>query len=102
MALATLKPRIGAASLSRVKTLDTKAGATPRERGGKWTAKRKRVLLATNCMCANGCGRVADEVDHETPLEQGGSNDLSNLRGLCRECHAEKTKQEAKQRHGKV
>ncbi|CAB4163493.1 McrA Restriction endonuclease [uncultured Caudovirales phage] len=102
MALATLKPRIGAAMLSRVKTLDTKAGATPRERGGKWTAKRKVVLLQNDCMCANGCGRVADEVDHDTPLEQGGSNDLSNLRGLCRECHAEKTKQEARQRHGKV
>ena len=101
MALTTLKTRIGAAQLSRVKTLDTKAGATPREVGGNWTKKRKVVLLATNCMCANGCGRVADEVDHDTPLEQGGSNDLSNLRGLCKECHAEKTKREAKERHGK-
>jgi 5-methylcytosine-specific restriction protein A len=101
MALTTIKARIGATSVSRVKTLDTKAGATPRESGRPWMRKRESVLLATNCMCANGCGRVADEVDHDTPLEQGGSNELSNLRGLCKECHAEKTKREAKARHGK-
>lgn len=31
------------------------------------------------------------EVDHIIPLYKGGSNDLSNLVSLCRECHSKKT-----------
>ena len=31
------------------------------------------------------------EVDHEISLENGGSNEVSNLVALCRECHGEKT-----------
>ena len=61
--------------------------------------------------CA-GCGaiRMDHEVDHRTPLEQGGSNEDSNLQLLCawvdehgvkRGCHAEKTREEAQERAGK-
>lgn len=31
------------------------------------------------------------EVDHQTPLHRGGSNDLENLRLRCRDCHRLKT-----------
>ena len=50
------------------------------------------------------------EVDHRTPLEQGGSNEDSNLQLLCawvdehgvkRGCHAEKTREEAQKRAGR-
>jgi 5-methylcytosine-specific restriction enzyme A len=31
------------------------------------------------------------EVDHVIRLENGGSNEITNLEALCRECHGEKT-----------
>ena len=34
------------------------------------------------------------EVDHVQRLEHGGSNEVSNLVALCRECHGEKTAME--------
>ena len=41
------------------------------------------------------CGRVADEVDHHTPLSRGGEvYDEANLRSLCRKCHREKSAEE--------
>jgi 5-methylcytosine-specific restriction endonuclease McrA len=102
MKLQTLKPRVQAASLNRVKTLDTKAGTTEMERGRAWMAKRHRVALAYNYRCAK-CGKAwvssRDHIDHIIPREQGGSNDESNLQPLCDEpCHAEKTAAEARVR----
>jgi 5-methylcytosine-specific restriction protein A len=35
-------------------------------------------------------------VDHITPLAQGGSNERSNLQGLCIPCHDAKSKAEAR------
>ena len=34
------------------------------------------------------------EVDHIKRLDQGGSNDISNLVALCRNCHGKKTSME--------
>ena len=34
------------------------------------------------------------EVDHKIRLDLGGSNDVTNLVALCRECHGEKTAME--------
>ena len=31
------------------------------------------------------------EVDHVIPLYKGGTNDLTNLEALCRNCHGKKT-----------
>jgi 5-methylcytosine-specific restriction protein A len=60
---------------------------------------RQRILSRDGfkCQC---CGRIGanHEVDHRTPLEQGGSNDDSNLWLLCHDCHARKTADEAKER----
>jgi 5-methylcytosine-specific restriction endonuclease McrA len=101
MKLKTLKPRVQTASTSRVKVLDTKAGATEMERGRAWMARRHRIALAHGYQCA-ACGCIwvpnRDQIDHKVPREQGGSNDDSNLQPLCKECHDTKTAAEARQR----
>ena len=37
---------------------------------------------------------VANEVDHIIPKRLGGSNKLSNLQSLCKNCHSTKTAKE--------
>jgi 5-methylcytosine-specific restriction protein A len=51
--------------------------------------KREQPLCAA---CAK-VGRIAatQEIDHIIPLSRGGTNDRSNMIGLCRECHERKT-----------
>ena len=50
----------------------------------------KQVAARQRFRCAI-CGRLFDDqlwdLDHITPLFRGGSNDLSNIRALCRACH---------------
>lgn len=41
---------------------------------------------------------AAWELDHETPLIDGGAHDLSNLIFLCYSCHKEKTRKENSER----
>ena len=103
MAITMLKPRLQALkTTSRIKVLDTKAGATQRIRGDTWMAIRRRVLLRDGYQCCD-CGRVhaSNQIDHDTPLEQGGSNDDDNLKIRCVECHKKKSALESKQRAGK-
>ena len=102
MTLKTLKSSLPILNTARVKVLDTKAGATPRIRGNRWMKIRQATLVAGSFTCVD-CGRVhaSNEVDHDTPLEQGGSNDESNLQPLHKNpCHAAKTKREAQARFG--
>jgi len=98
MALSTLKPRLSATPKSRVKTLDTKAGATERVRGRAWMTTRARVALDHGYRCVD-CNRVwsphLDQIDHDKPLEQGGTNDDANLKPRCDDCHKAKTAREA-------
>lgn len=42
-------------------------------------------------LCLNPFGSSSFEIDHIVPLEQGGTNDLINLQGLCDSCHIFKT-----------
>lgn len=105
MTLARLPNRLASIATTRLPTLQTKAGATPRIRGDAWMATRRQVQQRDKFTCA-ACGAVrADhEVDHITPLEQGGSNDHTNLQLLCGgpdRCHASKSKAEAKNRAGR-
>ncbi len=84
----------------RIKTLEAKAGTTPRPRGRAWQNKRHEVMKRSQFACAV-CGSVGlhHEVDHKVPLEQGGADmDDSNLQLLCISCHVEKTSQEASSR----
>jgi hypothetical protein len=55
--------------------------------------KKKYVAANQNWKCAKCTTQLSAwfEVDHKTSLEHGGSNEVSNLEALCRECHGEKT-----------
>ena len=55
--------------------------------------KKKFVAYNQQWKC-NHCNQMLTawfEVDHVRRLDQGGSNDVSNLVALCRECHGQKT-----------
>lgn len=67
--------------------------------GGKGTkrsvseTKKKYVASSQNWKCGH-CEKQLSawfEVDHKMRLEHGGTNEVSNLVALCRECHGEKT-----------
>jgi len=90
-------------NLNRLPVLEAKAGTTPRIRGRAWMAMRRDTLIAGGFKCVD-CGRVhsSNEVDHNIPLEQEGSNDASNRLVRCIDCHAAKTKHEAQGRAGKT
>jgi 5-methylcytosine-specific restriction protein A len=51
--------------------------------------------LCAHCRAA-GRTRKWDELDHIVPLREGGTNDESNLQGLCYECHAIKSAAESR------
>jgi 5-methylcytosine-specific restriction endonuclease McrA len=99
----TLKTTLKTLDTSKVKTLEHKAGATPRMRGSGWMKAREVVFKRDRMQC-----RACDapllpnqgQVDHVIPLEQGGSNGPENLQLLCVNCHDEKTKRENKARFG--
>lgn len=99
--LPRLPSRLQTIATTRIPMLEAKAGTTPRQRGDAWMKTRRKVLVDGGFACVD-CGHVStsNEIDHDTPLEQGGSNDESNLRIRCIACHAAKTKAEAKQRFG--
>jgi hypothetical protein len=55
--------------------------------------KKKYVASHQNWSC-NKCNKKLNhtfEVDHKVRLEYGGTNEVSNLEALCRECHGQKT-----------
>ena len=58
--------------------------------------KKKFVAAQQGWKCGK-CDRQLSawfEVDHKVRLEYGGTNEVSNLVALCRECHGEKTAME--------
>ena len=57
--------------------------------GSAWR-KVRDAYLKTHPLC-EACGTWACEVDHITPLAQGGTNDWHNLQALCKACHSRKT-----------
>ncbi len=61
-----------------------------RTTGRRWMDIRHIVLIEEPiCMI---CSRKAStQVDHIIPLCKGGTDERSNLQGLCDECHDEKT-----------
>jgi HNH endonuclease len=70
--------------------------------GGKTTkrsvseTKKKYVASQQGWKCGD-CGQQLNawfEVDHIKRLEYGGSNEVSNLVALCRDCHGKKTAME--------
>lgn len=69
-----------------------------------WKGKRRTILQANpycacgpDC-CPEGCQDMATEIDHIVGLQDGGTDDLSNLIGLSKRCHSRKS---AKERHAR-
>lgn len=65
-----------------------------RIRGRRAVVLRQRIIreepLCRECLKL-GKVRATDEIDHIVPLHQGGTNERSNLQGLCRDHHIDKT-----------
>lgn len=72
-----------------------------RLRGRRGVAQRLRRLraepLCRDCASA-GIVREATVPDHIVPLARGGSDEDSNIRCLCAECHAKRTAEQFGQR----
>ena len=66
-----------------------------------WAARRQRILIRDAYTCRR-CDEVvagkAAHVDHVVPLEDGGTDDDSNLQTLCAACHGAKTRGEQRRR----
>jgi predicted HNH restriction endonuclease len=66
---------------------------TTKEKRNVTGLMKKRVAARQGWKCGK-CGKMLDEtyeVDHVIPLYKGGTNDESNLVGLCPHCHRTKT-----------
>ena len=69
--------------------------------GGNTTTRsvsetKKKYVAAQQGWKCNNCATQLNhtfEVDHKTDLRYGGTNHVSNLVALCRNCHGEKTMQ---------
>jgi 5-methylcytosine-specific restriction protein A len=54
-----------------------------------WARTRSTILHRANNTCAY-CGAYATEVDHVTPVSQGGTHHASNLVAACTNCNKQK------------
>lgn len=55
---------------------------------------KKKYVASLQCWKCKQCGQMLNhtfEIDHIQSLETGGTNDVSNLAALCRNCHGVKT-----------
>lgn len=68
---------------------DTRPSAAARGYDQKW--RRIRAAFLKKFPACVVCGEEATEVDHITPLGEGGSNEWSNLQPMCKSHHSEKT-----------
>ncbi len=98
--LTALKPRT--AALGK-RLSDAPVQVRERLRGRPWSRIRQVILLRDPLCLAclrNGVTIASVEVDHIVPIEKGGSDDDSNLQGLCHDCHTAKTADEQRVRFG--
>lgn len=75
-----------------------------RKTGRNGVADRARIHrrdngLCQHCLC-RGIVMPGTEVDHITPLSDGGADDDSNKQLLCSACHKAKTAVERRHRRG--
>lgn len=78
--------------------------AAQRGYGSAWRKLRAQVMERDEHLCQS-CLKVdkvtvATQVDHVTPKAAGGTDDLSNLRALCRACHDAKSRREMRDPSG--
>jgi len=58
------------------------------------SSQTKKIIASNQKWKCGICNNIMDytyEVDHHIPLFKGGTNDMSNLMALCRNCHGKKT-----------
>ena len=76
--------------------------STQRGYGTYWRKLRSQVLARDGGLCQEclrqGRTVAATDVDHVVPKSRGGTDDMSNLQALCRECHRVKTTKERSSR----
>lgn len=82
--------------------LKAKPSSERRIRGSALMAIIERIKTRDQGLCqqckADGRVRLGSEVDHRLPLHLGGSESDDNRWLLCADCHAAKTKHEARGR----
>jgi 5-methylcytosine-specific restriction protein A len=99
--LTTLKPKLQGLKPGGPTSLTTSATRT---RGSAWVKTRDRILRRDCGVCQcdeckrTGSLRLASEVDHRTPIWEGGSDDDANLQAINGECHRRKSAEEAGRR----
>lgn len=74
----------------------TEPRSKPNHKRSVSEAKKKYVAAQQGWCCAS-CKKQLPawfEIDHTVRLDRGGSNDVSNLTALCRDCHGRKTAEE--------
>ena len=54
-----------------------------------WSYTRHRVLERDGWQCTQCGSRINLECHHIVALDEGGSNQIDNLKILCRHCHIE-------------
>lgn len=73
------------------------AGGSPKIKARSVSEARKKAVAASQgwrCSACNDMLSATYEVDHIVELQDGGSNEISNLTAMCRNCHGEKTLQQ--------
>lgn len=58
------------------------------------SGQTKKIIASNQQWKCGICNNLMDytyEIDHRIPLFKGGTNDISNLMALCRNCHGKKT-----------
>lgn len=72
--------------------------ASDRGYGYKWQKLRELVIRRDKGLCQEclrlGFVTAGSDVDHILSKAKGGTDDLSNLQLLCKECHKKKTQEE--------
>lgn len=74
---------------------DVRPSAASRGYGYEWKTKVRDPFLKAHPYCVNPFGLhgtcvAAVVVDHKVPKKKGGTDDWSNLQGLCRHCDNKK------------
>jgi len=96
-----LQPRLGTLPTRVIANAGPRGVTYGQGRGGRpWRRFREQVMRRDNNLC-QPCQRagklsVAKQVDHITPLAEGGAEmDMRNAEAVCLACHAKKTQAEA-------
>ena len=101
--LRLLKPLVRSLALPKVGRTLAQGNSGKRLSGKRLQQRRQRILgRQPLCVDCEKAGRVtlAQELDHEVPLWEGGADTEDNCAPRCIACHKAKTAREARRRYG--